>query len=430
MPTVTTTVFNTGRFFPGRWALRARYLFPVVGPPIADGVITIDNGAVIAVGRDALGAQVVDLGNVALFPALINAHTHLELSGLPAPLGTPGMPFTDWVRLVVAYRRAAPAYQTDILRGQGECASLGQAAVGDVTTTPWAGQNGLAAATVFYETIGLRRELIGARLAAARDSITQARRLGFRPGLCPHAPYSVHPELFAELVRLAAAQRVPLSFHLAETREELELLAGGAGPFRELLVELNAWEAAAISPGTRPLDYLRTLAAGGGRALVVHGNYLDDEEIGFLAAEADRISLVYCPRTHAFFGHSRHPLPRLLAAGANVALGTDSRASNPDLNLFEELRHVASHFPELPPSTVLELATLRSARALGIDQHLGSLEPGKAAAIAGIGLPNSANADPYELLFAADGQPSLAGDIDRDGPSPCWPAQNDRVSHG
>lgn len=404
---VSTTVSSQATYFTGRGALRARYVFPVVGPPIADGVVTIENGKILSVGRDAVGSHAIGLGNVALLPALINAHTHLELSGLAAPLGTPGMLFTDWIRLVVAYRRGAPEYQQHIALGQRECASWGQAAIGDVATVPWTGPGDVLEATVFHETIGLRSDLVAERLAAAREFLATARQQGFRAGLCPHAPYSVHPDLFDGLVRLAAAQRAPLAFHLAETREELELLASGGGPFRELLVDLNAWQEGALVPGARPLDYLRKLAGGGVHALVIHGNYLDDDEIGFLAAHADRISIVYCPRTHAFFGHRRHPLATLLASGANVALGTDSRASNPDLSLYDELRYVARHFPELAPATVLELATLRSARALRLDDRLGSLEPGKIAALAMISLPNSEPADPHELLFEAEAQPSL-----------------------
>lgn len=409
MPTVTTTVFNTD-LGPGRRALRARFVFPVAGPPIAGGVVTVEKGTILSVGREAAGSPTVDLGNVALLPALINTHTHLELSGLAAPLGTPGMPFTDWIRLMVAYRRGSPAYEGDIARGQRECASLGQAVLGDVATTPWAERGGLLGATVFHETIGLRRELIVERLSAARESLTNARKQALHPGLCPHAPYSVHPEVFDELVRLAAAEHVPLAFHLAETREELELLAGGGGPFRELLVELGAWQDTAIAPGTRPFDYLRRLTNSGVRAMVIHGNYLDDEEISLLAAYSDRLSVIYCPRTHAYFGHSRHPLAKLLASGANVAVGTDSRASNPDLSLYDELRHVARHFPELAPGVVLELATLRAARALGCDDRLGSLEPGKIAAMAMLRLPNTEPADPHELLFETDAQPSLVTD--------------------
>jgi cytosine/adenosine deaminase-related metal-dependent hydrolase len=139
---------------------------------------------------------------------------------------------------------------------------------------------------------------------------------------------------------------------------------------------------------------------------VVHGNYLDDEEIEFLARQ-QRMAVVYCPRTHAWFDHARYPLEKLLAADAIVALGTDSRASSPDLSLLAEMRHVARTFPTLDRATILELGTLGGARALGLDSKIGTLEPGKRANLAAIALPDAAAADPHELLLDADG-PALA----------------------
>ncbi|HWB07684.1 MAG TPA: amidohydrolase family protein [Pirellulales bacterium] len=407
-----------------RRALRGCYVFPITSPPIADGVVTIDEGRIVGVGREPAlaGCHLSDLGNVAILPGLVNAHTHLEFSGLAAPLGVPGTLLPDWIRLVVAYRRALPpdSQAAAVEQGVKECRAHGVVAVGEIATTDFgdAVANTLTDATVFREIIGLKRELIDERLAAARQflAVTTSRphregegKLAARPpardirrGISPHAPYSVHPELFDRLIDLASGAQAPVAFHLAETREELDLLATGRGPFRELLVELGAWDETAIPRGTRPIDYLRRLADRGVHGLVIHGNYLDDEETQFIGAHAERLTVVYCPRTHAYFGHARHPLPRLLAAGANVALGTDSRASNPDLNLLEEIRLVARQFPELPPATALELGTLRAARALGIDDRFGSLERGKLAAIVTVRLPETDAAEPHQLIYESD----------------------------
>ncbi len=130
--------------------------------------------------------------------------------------------------------------------------------------------------------------------------------------------------------------------------------------------------------GTRPLDYLRRLADAP-RALVIHGNYLAREEQEFLAAHAERMTLVYCPRTHAYFAHPRYPLAELLAAGVRVALGTDSRASNPDLGMLGEFRHAATAHRDVPIDTILEMATLRAAEAVGCANQCGSISPGKLA---------------------------------------------------
>src|SRR5690606_12357758 len=100
----------------------------------------------------------------------------------------------------------------------------------------------------------------------------------------------------------AAARNLPVAMHIAESPDELELLRAARGPFRDLLEELGAWRDAMHPPGRRPLDYLHRLSAAP-RGLVIHGNYLDAEETDYLAAHADQMAVVYCPRTHARFGH-------------------------------------------------------------------------------------------------------------------------------
>ena len=348
--------------------LTARYVFPVAGPPLAGGCVTIHGERIVAVGTEP-PQDAVEIGNTAILPGFVNAHTHLEFSDLAAPLGQPGTPLPQWIRQVIATRRAERRdASAAIQRGLNESLRWGTTTLGEIATSGWM-ENALSSApldlTLFYELIGLSAERVLDRLADAEQFIAHAEPSARWPaGLSPHAPYSVHPELVLGLVRLAAAHGLPVAMHLAESREELELLSTGGGPFRELLVELGAWDAAAIPHGTRPLDYLRLLAEAP-RALVIHGNYLDAEERAFLAARRGRMSLIYCPRTHAYFGHVRYPLEQLLKLGAAVALGTDSRASNPDLSLLAEMRHVAREFPVIVPKTVLRMGTLAGAAALG-----------------------------------------------------------------
>src|SRR4029079_17443838 len=120
------------------------------------------------------------------------------------------------------------------------------------------------------------------------------------------APYTVHPDLFAALLKFAAINRYPVAMHLAESPEEIELLRSGGGPFRDLLEELGVWREDANPKGYRPLDYLQTLGEAP-RALIIHGNYLDQEEVEFLAKHNNTMALVFCPRTHAYFGHKQYP---------------------------------------------------------------------------------------------------------------------------
>jgi len=394
--------------------LRARWVFPVAGPPIREGAIVISNGRIAAVGP-ARGQPAEDLGNVAILPGLVNTHSHLDLSGLATPLGPPGQGLTDWIRRVIDYRRKPrdcvagfDPIQQGFRLGLEESVRLGTTTLGDVAQPAWP-QEALAAspcdATVFLELIAPRMERVAAAMELAEahlaSSAAKPQAAAWRPGLSPHAPYSVHAELLRHAVTFSAGHHAPLAMHLAESREEMEWLRTGGGPLAGLLESLGAWDPTAIQPGSSPLDYLRLLARAE-RALVIHGNYLGDEEIGFLAEHRQRMAVVYCPRTHAWFGHRPYPLEKLLAAGAAVALGCDSRASAPDLSLLAEMRAVARRHPGVRPPVVLALGTLEGARALGL-RDIGSLEAGRWANLAVVALPEREAADPHELVLNEDG---------------------------
>jgi cytosine/adenosine deaminase-related metal-dependent hydrolase len=407
-------------------ALRARYVFPVAGLPIRDGIVAFEGDRILAVEEQSspsvrdFAEAAEDLGNVAILPGLVNSHTHLEFSDLREPLGTRGMTFPDWIRLVVQHRRGRASTWTFLRRitvGLDESSLFGATAIGDVTSQWWDvnSQKGVGI-TQFLEQIGLRRgSLVGElpRLLAVNESTATVHN-----GLSPHAPYTVHPELMGMCARLSAHHKFPLAHHLAESREELQLLRSGDGPFVKLLQDLGAWDPDAIPRGSSPLDYLKMLAEAH-RALIIHGNYLDEEEIGFIALNRNRMSVVYCPRTHDYFQHDPYPLAKMLAAGINVAIGTDSRASSPDLSPLAEMRFAAKKHPLVSPPTLLKMITSNAARALGRDQEIGTIESGKFADFAIIKLPGHDAADPHELLL--DPSCSVRGTIFRGQQVPMTP---------
>ncbi len=391
---------------PHRQTLRARYVFPVTAAPIRNGTVTLEGQRIVAVGQSSPSREVHDLGNVAILPGLINAHTHLELSGFPSPIGYPGIGFTDWVQQVVAVRRQTGySPQEAVEQGLRESIRHGVTTLGEIAQPDWQPslfQHAQIDATVFLELIAPTPARTNAALALARRHGQAAGPEAiWRTGLSPHAPYSVRPELLTAVAALSTSRRFPVAFHLAESREELELLRSGTGPLRDFLERLDAWDPQVFSRSRRPLDYLKSLASAH-RTLIIHGNYLDEEEIAFLAEHANYMSVVYCPRTHAWFGHTAYPLPRLLSQGVCVALGTDSRASSPDLSVLAEMRQVTCAYPEISRDLVLRLGTLQGARALGVEQDVGSLEPGKRANLAVVALPEKEPADPHELLFDSD----------------------------
>jgi cytosine/adenosine deaminase-related metal-dependent hydrolase len=390
--------------------LRARWVFPVEAPPVENGIVEISDDRIVAV-HGGTDPRARDLGNVAIIPALINCHTHLELSDVGQPLEPP-LPFPAWIRRLVAHRRARTITAEQAVKlGRRECLRSGSAWVGDIVQEERCavdvgrrvdfgefedvvhGTNRV----MFREVLGLRSDQLDAQIRIARRFLESNTPPSTRVGLSPHAPYSVHPDLIRAVVNLAIEFAAPLAIHLAETPAELELLRDGTGELVEMLQQFGVWSPDAIPRGSRPFDYLCDLAAVS-RLLVIHGNYLDREELDFLAA-CPHIHVVYCPRTHAYFQHEPHPWRDMLSRGIGVALGTDSRASNPDLSLWNELLFLNRRHPDVPPATLLHLGTLAAATALGVNDITGSLVSGKLADLAVISLPAIGGTDAAALLF-------------------------------
>ena len=409
--------FNMDAFSPQ--TLAARFLFPVNGSVIERGAITMQGGKITSLDRKTTNADAQDLGNVAILPGLINAHTHLEFSSLAAPLGAPGMPLPEWIEHVVCWRRAvtnesATPVPPDHAVRQGLCESLryGITALGEICTTDWATTafpESPASCTLFREQIGLSPERCQDSLSSARQWIaefptrwppqSQRPTTGTRhAGLSPHAPYTVAIDLLESLCDLARKSNNPVAMHLAESPEELELLRTGGGDFAAMLDRLGAWDPGTTRPGRSPYDYLLRLV-NTPRLLVIHGNYLNQRELDLLAQHRDHTSIIYCPRTHAFFQHTSYPWDAVLTRGIPLALGTDSRASNPDLNLLAEMRFLLGRLSSPSPQQVLEMGTSHGARALGRHHDMGILQPGRLANLAVVRLPDRAAKDPHELLF-------------------------------
>ena len=162
------------------------------------------------------------------------------------------------------------------------------------------------------------------------------------------------------------------------------------------------WDGDAMARGSRPLDYLRRLAVAP-RALIIHGNYLVGDEIEFVGQHRDSMSVAFCPRTHAYFGHPTYPLAAMLDAGVCVVLGTDSRASNPDLSLWGEVQFAAARYPAVAPATWVRMATLDGATALGVGDEVGSLTPGKRADF--VALRCAPGNDPHLTVTESGGEP-------------------------
>lgn len=396
----------------------ARWLLPVTSPPVQDGAVAVEGSRIVAAGtRDRVlelagGADVDDLGDAVVLPGLVNAHTHLELSWM-AEDPPPGGDYLDWLRALLARREHEDpdVARQAALRAIETVVSRGTVAVGDVSNEAWIVP--LLARSSLYGVAF--QEIYGFRAADAEGLIQRAAErldvLAADPdvaaasgrmsvALTPHGPHTTSAGLLRALAGRSTASRAPLSVHVAESSAEAALLADGGGPFAALLRARGQWDDDWIPPRLSPVAHLDRLGALTPRTLAVHCVQLEQQDHSRLQSRG--ATVVTCPRSNLRLGVGRAPIPQLLRQGIPVALGTDSLASAPDLDLFAEMAALRREHPGLAPAAVLRMATLNGARALGLGERLGSIEPGKLACLLVVPLANAAD-DPQECLCSEPG---------------------------
>ena len=392
--------------------LRARWIVPVVRRTIEDGWLRIERGRIAAIGRRGLtgnppSGQSIDLGDAIILPGLVNAHTHLEFSDLERPLeadgGLPG-----WIARVVALRRARPTGPEEAARlaaslraGLAESLSFGVTTIGDIATAvPRGGYPAIGPRVrVYREALGLA--FTGGSLPGgiARD----LDRLKGSTGISPHAPMTVSTALGRALLREAARRDLPVTMHLAESLAELAYVTGGGGPFRDLFATLGAWPADRPPPVLPPSDWISRLARVR-RGSVVHGTFLgeppDATALDRLARHRDRLGVVVCPRTTRLLSGRLPPVARFLAAGIRVAIGTDSRASNPDLSVLAEARELVGA-GIVSPQEALVMLSRDAAWNVAHESRAGSIAVGRPADLAVL-RPSGPFSDPLDAILRSD----------------------------
>ncbi len=398
---------------------RARWVIPARSPILSDGAVACAGGRIVRVGRWAdlkahvgRADSVEHFADAAILPGLVNAHTHLALSDMAGKF-RPTTRFVSWIARLTA--RMAIRGRSAARRAAEEGARLslaaGTTAGADLAYDPADAQGvagGPARWTVFGELFRFGRaglERLGRTVAALEKLAAQT---GGGVGLAPHAPYSAGVEVFVAARHEARKRGLPVSAHLHETVEELAFTERGEGPMVEWLRRLRLLPRDWRPAGLRPIPMLAEAGFFAGPVLVAHGNYLTDEEVEVLRRSGS--SVVYCPRSHAFFGHEAHPWRRLLEAGVNVCLGTDSLASSPTLSVLDEMRYLAAEHADAEPQLLLEMATVRGARALGLEGETGdpsagsgqAWEAGMRADLVVVG-PVGETKDPLEAILSGEG---------------------------
>ena len=428
----------------------ADHVLPVGAPPLRQGAVAVQDGRLVAVGTrsEVLGAfpdaQVEELGNAVLLPALVNAHTHLEYATYGG-FGD-GLPFGDWLINVVGARRPrlAPG-DVEAAAALGALLCL-QSGVGTIADASYSGAAVAAASEAGLRAI-VHLEAFGGpdRDAEGVVSTLRERLVGFadstsplvRLGVSPHSPYTVAPAAFAALDAFAQSEGMTVMTHVAESHAELEAVAAGTGPIADALRSLTRIEAT----GQHPVDLLAGAGLLHSGVILVHAVQINDAQIALIATSG--AGVVHCPRSNAILGCGAAPIAGLRAAGISVGIGTDSPASAIDFDLWAEMRaalltaRVREGRPDaLTAEEVIELATLGGARVLGIDELVGSLTVGKRADLTAIDLTDTsygvtesaatsavfAGSPERTLLTVIDGVVRYRKGADTERLAACWAA--------
>jgi cytosine/adenosine deaminase-related metal-dependent hydrolase len=305
--------------------------------------------------------------------------------------------FASWIRNVITLQRsggmAGGGRAAESIGGAiAEARRTGTVLFGDISNT-LASVTPLidagSAAVVFHELIGFKADR-AAKVVA--DALTRMAALPssewVRASRAAHAPYSVSPALF-QAIRHALGHDpfARCSVHLGESTAEAEFLRHGSGPCRALLDDLGAWDSSWQTPACDPVEYLDRMGFITNRLLVVHGVQFGRRQLARIKSSG--ATLVTCPRGNIFTGAGTPPVADFYASGARIAVGTDSLASVPDLNLFSELAELRRLAPNVPAARLLESATISGAGALGFERDFGAIEPGKRDCLIGVEIPES-----------------------------------------
>jgi cytosine/adenosine deaminase-related metal-dependent hydrolase len=375
--------------------LRARIVLPISRPPIKDGAVLVSGDRIVAVGRwkeiaehATRNTEHVDLGDSILLPGLINAHCHLDYTDMAGTI-PPQKSFTDWIKLITAAKSewSYSEFAESWLRGAKMLLRTGTTTVADFENVPELLPDVWTATPLrvisFLELTGVRSRrdprLILNEAVARIDSLSHERS---KISLAPHAPYSTIPDLLKLCAETARKRGWNLSIHVAESAQEFDMFMRRRG---EMFKWLKRSQRDMSDCGKRsPVQHLRECGALGKNVLAVHANYLGRRDIELL--KKNNASVAHCPRSHLYFQHRKFPFAALAKARINICLGSDSlatviktRRQSVELNMFEEMRAFTKAHPRVPAKTILQMATINGARALGLAKQTGEISKARFA---------------------------------------------------
>ncbi|MGB3212608.1 MAG: amidohydrolase family protein [Desulforhopalus sp.] len=373
--------------------ISAPWIVPIDHPVIENGSIVVDDGLIIDRGeREYIVQKHPQCSETwhpfVLMPGLVNAHMHLELSHLKnsiEPLANKS--FTEWIDSLIALRTAKSRYQTKIIEsfvsGLLDQHKSGVVLIGDIGNESYTELQQCREGSRPH--ILRMLEFLGPNREACQTALERLIQLDESVAATGHAPYSTAPELLVELKKRCQRLQHIFSIHTAESPDEREFLRTGTGIFRDFLVQKNSWDGAFTFsesgfPGT--IEYYDHLGILDDRTMLVHCVDVTASELRLIKAREAKICL--CPGSNKFLGVGLAPVEQMVAIGLMPALGSDSPASNDAVDIWREMQLLVESQKKLEHSTVLSMATIGGAKALGRDTDYGSLAVGKKAEFIGV----------------------------------------------
>ena len=390
--------------------LRSRAIWAGKGCVIGDAAVRVRGDRITGVGgyRDLPpddGEPVVDIGESIIFPAFVNAHCHLEYSGLAGELSR-DVSFTDWLNQMVSIKQSLTHddHQAAWLAGADMLLRTGCGTVVNIESLPGLYER-MAPETPlqvcpFTELIGYHPGDVSELVDLAKRELMANAPLALNAGLSAHAPYTVTPEALNVLAMFADEHSLSTTIHLAESDDEWEMFTDGTGPLYDTMGALGRLMDD-CGRGT-PVQHLAKSGGFAKKTLVVHANRLTDADVELLRrADAD---VVHCPRSRAWFGHGGFDYDRLAKAGLNICLGTDSLASigggreAAALDMFAEMQEFSRRHASLECEDILQMATTNGAKAMRLGNEIGQIRDGLKANMAMIPLDGTLSEVPEMIL--------------------------------
>ena len=398
---------------------RADWVLPVTAPVQPDGAVAVAGERIVAVGPAAKiaaaypAATTVDLGRSIVMPGFVNCHSHIEYTSFRGILDDAA--FGDWIISLVDVKASLTPeeYLVSARLGAVEAVSSGITTVAD-TSYGGVALEAVAAAglrgRVYLEVFGVDDASFAVTMEDVERRLEEAQSAApprLEVGLAPHAPYTVSSRLYQAVSKLARERGLKVMSHVAESKEELTYVRSGSGKFAHDYREKMGWERMLVQPfGVSPIKYLQQWDVFDRDFLAVHCTLVNRDDIRILRSKD--VAVAHCPKSNAKLGCGIAPLADLLHEGVRIGLGTDSPASSNIMDMFDEMRTmlflhraVERDVGVLDAQQCVRIATLGGAEALGFEDQVGSLEPGKYADLIGVDVSRSHFApidDPYSAL--------------------------------